>query len=273
MAWSSFTVERFRCGCVERRGDREGRDDMPLFLDVGNTALKWRLRHADRCIEGGGAHARDWAAQIAAMAASIDGAIDRIYVASVAGKEQDAAIQALLEQQFPEPVSFYYSPSQGAGVLNSYRQPERLGVDRWLAMVEAWHRCGASIVIDCGSAITLDAISNDGRHQGGYIVPGLRMLEASLTGGTGSVRVETGVERQLGPGRSTTECVQNGVLRMSVSFITDAMVALQQCVQDTCSIFITGGDASTLRPYLPATIEYAPELVLDGLERVTATAA
>ena len=131
------------------------------------------------------------------------------------------------------PVEFYYSPAEDAGVVNSYVRPERLGVDRWLAIVEAWHSRGAAIVIDCGSAITLDAVSSAGRHQGGYIVPGLRMLERSLTGGTGAVRIDSGIERGLGPGKSMTECVQNGVLRMSGASVTDDLVARQPRLQDT----------------------------------------
>jgi len=246
---------------------------MTLFLDIGNTALKWRFRSGAGCQHGGGPHARDWDAQVADMASQLGARPQKVIVASVAGREQDARIMQLLERALQVPVHFYYSPQKDAGVHNCYAEPGRLGVDRWLAIVEAWHREGASMVIDCGSAITLDTVDAQGMHQGGYIVPGLRMLEASLTGGTGSVRVEAGVTRTMAPGRSTTECVQNGVLRMSVAFITDAMVALQQGLQDTCSIFITGGDANTLRPFLPATITHAPELVLDGLERVTGAAA
>jgi len=245
---------------------------MLLFLDIGNTALKWRLRGESFCQEGGGPHSRDWSSQLSELRDSVAQSVERIFVASVAGVDQDAVIGERLRALFLVPVEFYYSPFEDAGVINSYAQPERLGVDRWLAIVEAWHSRGASIVIDCGSAITLDAVSSQGVHQGGFIVPGLRMLERSLIGGTGSVRIDAGVQRGLSLGRSTTECVQNGVLRMSVAFITDAMVALQQSLQDTCSIFITGGDASVLRPFLPATIEYAPELVLNGLERVIALA-
>lgn len=245
---------------------------MFLFLDIGNTALKWRLRGESVCQEGGGPHSRDWTAQLSELRHSIVHSVERIIVASVAGVAQDAVIGECLKTLFMVPVEFYYSPAEDAGVVNSYAHPERLGVDRWLAIVEAWHSRGAAIVIDCGSAITLDAVSAKGMHAGGFIVPGLRMLERSLTGGTGSVRIDSGVGRGLAPGRSTTECVQNGVLRMSVAFITDAMVALQQSLQDTCSIFITGGDAGALTPFLPATIEHAPELVLNGLERVIAQA-
>ena len=246
---------------------------MSLYIDIGNSALKWRWRTIDACVEGGASHCRDWQHQIERLADGVSESPTDIYVASVAGRDQDALIASLVKDCLGVSPRFYYSSSTTLGVSNCYAEPGRLGVDRWLAVVEAWNQRGASMVIDCGSAITLDAVDTSGQHHGGYIVPGLRMLETSLTGGTGSVRVDEDVQRSVAPGRSTSECVRNGILRMSVSFITDAMVALQQSVQDTCSIFITGGDASTLKPYLPASIEYAPELVLDGLERVVTTPA
>ena len=243
---------------------------MQLFLDIGNTALKWRWRHGEAILQGGCAHHRDWTAQLAALAAAIPSVPQAIAVASVAGREADEYLRLALREAFGCTPQFYYSPSSDAGVRNAYLQPERLGVDRWLAMVEAWHRSGASIIIDCGSALTLDLVGADGVHAGGYIVPGLRMLENSLVSGTGSISLDHAGERAMDAGKFTVSCVQNGVLRMSVSFITDAVVALRNSVQDTCSIFITGGDANTLLPYLDFAVLFSPDLVLDGLERVCA---
>ncbi|MDP1069535.1 type III pantothenate kinase, partial [Klebsiella pneumoniae] len=71
----------------------------------------------------------------------------------------------------------------------------RMGVDRWLAMLAAWQRVGQSCwVVDCGSAITLDLLDAEGRHQGGYILPGLRLMQQSLLGNTAEVRVDRDVE-------------------------------------------------------------------------------
>lgn len=243
---------------------------MQLFLDIGNTALKWRWRHGEISLHGGCAHHRDWTKQLVALGAALPGVPAVVTVASVAGREADEYLRLALREAFGSAPRFYYSPSADAGVRNAYVQPERLGVDRWLAMVEAWHRSGASIIIDCGSALTLDLVGADGVHAGGYIVPGLRMLENSLVAGTGSISLDHAGERVMGAGKSTAACVQNGVLRMSVSFITDAVVALQNSVQDTCSIFITGGDANTLLPFLDFAVILSPDLVLDGLERVCA---
>lgn len=243
---------------------------MHLYIDIGNTALKWRARDAQQVVAGGGAHRRDWADQIKAISGRLPRTPFAVTVASVAGRTVDESIAGLMQDTFGVLPAFYYSPAADAGVTNSYAEPARLGVDRWLAIVEAWHRAGAAIVIDCGSALTIDAVNREGVHCGGFIVPGLNMLQSSLVSGTGAIRVDAAGEDSLRPGVSTSECVRHGILRMSVAFITDAVVALQEVVHDTCPVFITGGDARVLLPFLHANVQAVPDLVLDGLERVAA---
>ncbi|MBQ0754401.1 MAG: type III pantothenate kinase [Gammaproteobacteria bacterium] len=242
---------------------------MVLYLDVGNTALKWRCYHDGTTMQGGGVHCRDWAEQIETLSGALPAAMpDRIVIGSVAGRDADALLREEVVAVLKREPEFYYSPQSWNGLVNSYDEPSRLGVDRWLAVVEAWHRSGAAIIIDCGSAITLDVVGRDGRHGGGFIVPGMKMLEQSLIGGTGSVRTESVGLRAFTPGVSTSECVHNGILLMCVAFVTDAVVALQNTLQDTCSIYMTGGDASALQPYLTAQVDVVPDMVLDGLERI-----
>lgn len=246
---------------------------MILYIDVGNTALKWRLRSCGNARQGGGVHQRDWHGMSAGLAAEIGGSVDEIWVASVAGRDADRELAVALEARFATAGRFYYSRGEHLGIRNSYSQPERLGVDRWLAMLEAWHQVGANIIVDCGSALTLDAVDARGEHLGGYIVPGLAMLEGSLLKSTGSVRFDSPMQWQsLDPGNSTLDCVHNGAIRMTVAFVTDAVVALQKAVQDTCTVFLTGGDAERVGRWLDIPVEVAPELVLDGLERVAAAA-
>lgn len=246
---------------------------MKVYLDVGNTAAKWRQGcGTDDGRIGGCDHGRDWRELARQMRDGLAGRPESLAVASVAGRDADVALAQALRDTFSLDPWFYYSPAADLGVSNRYEEPGRLGVDRWLALLEAHHVLGgAAIIVDCGSALTLDAVSADGRHVGGYIVPGLRMLEKSLLANTGSVRFEPARSwSSLAPGASTTECVHNGVMRMTVAFITETAVALQQAVQDTCPIIMTGGDAARVAPWLEMPVSVKPELVLDGLERVAA---
>lgn len=241
---------------------------MILVLDIGNTALKWRLRAGDQVVQGGGMHRRAWRDVVSRLRGECDQAVEHLWVASVAGREADAELRRLLEEAFGIVPLFYYSTASEAGITNAYQEPERLGVDRWLAMVEAWHCVGAAIIVDCGSALTLDAVDAEGRHQGGYIVPGLGMLRESLASGTAEVQVAEQGRAALAPGRSTSEGVRHGILRMTVAFIRDAVVELREGVSDTCRVYLTGGDAHRVAPVLDMAAELAPDLVLDGLERV-----
>lgn len=240
-----------------------------LLLDIGNTAAKWRWYDGETRHQGEAVHGRNWSTLVAALALPLQGAA-RIEVASVAGVSADTDIQQKLGEVTSVTPVFYYSPAADAGVRNAYQQPARLGVDRWLAIVESWHRCGASIIVDCGSALTIDLVDQEGQHHGGYIVPGLGMMVNSLQQGTGSVRVDETLPPSLAPGCSTAAGVMHGALRMTCAFIDDAVVALRERVHDTCPIFLTGGDARMVLPFLRQQGELAPDLVLDGLERVVA---
>ena len=142
---------------------------MKLFVDVGNTALKWRRRGADGTVQGGAAHGRDWPRALQAPLDAGGAGFEQVWVASVAGAEADERIGALIEARTGVPPRFYYSRQQDFGVSNCYPEPRRLGVDRWVALVECWQRFGAGIIVDCGSALTIDAIDAEGRFLGGYI--------------------------------------------------------------------------------------------------------
>ena len=136
-------------------------------------------------------------------------------------------------------------------------------------MLECWHRFGAGIIIDCGSALTIDAIDEEGRFLGGYIVPGLGMLRNALLRDTADVHMEQS-RAGLGLGHSTGECVHNGLLRMSVAFVTDVVAQLRTELQDGCCVLVTGGGAPELLTFFPFEFQHLPDLVLDGLERVAA---
>lgn len=241
---------------------------MKLLVDVGNTAVKWRLKGGKEIRSGGLMHDRDWAGIVDGMVGQLTDAADNILVASVAGREGDQLLALALEQELGCRPAFYYSQIEDCGVRNAYTQPERLGVDRWLATIEAWNRYGAAIVVDCGTAITLDLVDAAGQHHGGYIAPGIGLMKKSLFQGTADLHVQAIEQQSLAPGITTTEGVERGVLLMAAAFVSQAVVELQKAVSDTCRILMTGGDARLLLPFLPISVERVPDLVLDGLDRV-----
>lgn len=140
------------------------------LLDLGNSRAK-----AARLVAGHpvAAFALEWRHEdfVAALRARLQawGRPTTVWVASVAAAAHVAQVQAVLEPLQPLRVEWLRSPRQAGGVTNSYAQPERLGIDRFLAMLAAHAEGGAACVVGCGTALTLDALAADGRHVEGMI--------------------------------------------------------------------------------------------------------
>lgn len=156
------------------------------LFDLGNSRLK-----AAR-VEGGepvDVLALDW--ETAEFDAALDAALatwpapDAVWVASVASNRRAGHLRAALQQVAAGRTHWLHTPRAGGGVTNGYARPERLGIDRFLAMVAAHARApGTCVVVGCGTALTLDLVAADGRHVDGMITlsPG-GMLQA-LRGAT-----------------------------------------------------------------------------------------
>ncbi len=238
-----------------------------LYLDIGNSACKWRLVDGQTRRQGSCSRQDHWQAILKQIPETRP---DQVHIASVAGQNANQQLQSDIERHWQLIPQFYKSTKAGLGVTNAYDEPARLGVDRWLCVLEAYHRYGASIVIDCGSAITIDAVAADGRHLGGYIVPGLRLLKDSLLQGTAEVCPAEVPLQRIDLGRDTASAVGNGALCMVADFICARVVALQQQLTDTCTCVATGGDLAYILPHLAMTVRQVDGLVLDGLERIAA---
>ena len=154
------------------------------------------------------------------------------------------------------------------GVTVAYAQPERLGVDRWLAMIAAHHQWAAPIlIVDAGTAVTYDLLLADGRQLGGLILPGIEMMRGSLLKGTHIASAES--EALVGPwATDTTAAVTLGAVQ--------ALAALAERLYDRLAteagavpeLVVTGGDAEHLLSALDRPARYEPTLVLQGLARI-----
>ena len=122
------------------------------------------------------------------------------------------------------------------------------------------------MVIDCGTAITIDAIAEDGTHLGGLIVPGMDLMTRSLTGNTPGVLIQDKHEQEVSLlGSSTEAAVSGGVLYTAVSLLDRVSLDLQAEMGDAVAILLTGGDAKRILPLLSCRPDYNPDLVLKGL--------
>lgn len=235
---------------------------MILEFDVGNTRTKWRLIDEAEVLHRGSFLGRD--IESFQQLPEFPEVPARIRIASVAAQAFQNELAAWCGSRYGCTAEFAQSRASCAGVSNSYREPTRMGVDRWLAMLAAYNMAnGACCVIDCGSAITVDVLADNGCHQGGFIVPGLSMQESALLSSTGRVRFDAaGKDRsmQTEPGKNTLDAVRHGIVAMVVSW-------LDVQIKQSPRVFLTGGDAAFLAQGL--SIDDASihdDIVMQGLK-------
>jgi len=229
---------------------------MILDIDAGNSRIKWRLSGNGRVLAQDSQPTVELASGETLLLPET-AAIDEVRLASVAGSKVVAALQ----KQFAGLLKVaQVSPSAG-GVTCGYKQPDRLGVDRWLALVAAYQQFQqAVLVVDAGSAMTMDLVGPKGEHLGGYIVPGLRLMADALWQGTRDVKVTSGdFENMLVPGTNSQQAVDRGCLLVAVSAVENL------ASQYPAHILLTGGDAQHLADALSLDHSHRPDLVLDGL--------
>lgn len=242
---------------------------MILELDCGNSFIKWRVVHlGSSTVVAGGVVDSD-GALLLALHQIADLRLVSCRLVSVRSNEETALLVAALAKAFSIEVICAGSAKHMAGVTNGYDEYERLGLDRWLALIGAYHLArGACLVVDLGTAITSDFVSPDGQHLGGFICPGMPLMRNQLRTHTRRIRYnDTAAEEaliSLTPGRSTVEAVERGCSLMLQGFVLTQLEMAREYWNDDFSIFVTGGDAALVSEILPGA-RMMPDLVFVGL--------
>lgn len=242
---------------------------MDLLFDLGHSRLKWagwaqgRL-HAPGAAEWRGEAPAGFCERVLADMAPPG----RVAIAAVARGELLLALVTALRTRWSCAVSMPVATARCGAVRSGYRDPARLGFDRWAALIGAWTRCPghAAVVVDCGSAVTVDGLRADGQHLGGVIFPGLAMMAEAFYARTG-FDIQTADTDADPAATSTADAVAAGA-RFAV------LGGIERAVRVWCerlpgaALWLTGGDAPTLAPDLPVTLQQAPYLVLEGLGHI-----
>lgn len=257
-----------------------------LLIDIGNSRVKWAWVTNGRMGRQRAASYADWQVQDyarrvigrswtavrkrPARGRAKDRLCDRIVVSSVAGDRIDRMLLAAARTTgAPRPV-FVVSKRRCAGVVTSYLEPWRLGVDRLVGVIAARHLAAsrASCVVNAGTAITIDLVDAFGRHRGGAIVPGPALMVASLLLQTSGIRRRAqgggrGVRRLFA--RTTRTAVAQGARYACAAVIDRAILEAKKALGRRPVVFLTGGAAATLEPLVRAPCRSVPDLVLIGL--------
>lgn len=241
-----------------------------LLLDIGNSRLKWGVLVDGAIRDTGSLPVRNIAQADAVFEEKLPQQIASAIACNVAGPEVATALGNCIDARYGITPRFIQSTESAGDVQNAYAEPGRLGVDRWVALIGARAATSAAcLVVDAGTAITLDAMDRHGRHLGGQILPGLRLMAGALNRNTSDLpgtESDTwlSVEAAKPFANSTRDAIAQGIMSAVLGSIDRGMRAIGKLDADA-SLVLTGGDAGAIRQQLQLPADFRPDLVLEGL--------
>jgi len=242
-----------------------------LLIDLGNSRLKWAQHEAGRWrTDAALLETEDMAPLLDRLWSGMT-APRQVVVCSVSDPRRLQTLEQWVRARWSMVPRVIRSQAQQLGVRNLYREPEQLGADRWAALIGArGMTSSAACVVDCGTAVTVDALSAQGEFLGGVIFPGLRLLRDGLARGTVGVRITDGSDADC-LARSTADGVAAGTLFGLVGAVERLIHEYRRTLGATMQVLLTGGDGPQLVPRLSVAVTPVPDLVLKGLARIADT--
>lgn len=247
-----------------------------LAIDVGNTRLKWALyqtHHRHAALLAQGAEFLENIEKMADGAWSALAAPQRMLGCIVAGDAVKRRVEEQMEIWEVAP-QWVVSSAAEADLSNGYDYPARLGPDRWVAMIGAWHRALAQgparplVVVMVGTAVTVEAIDASGRFLGGLILPGHGIMLRALESGTAGLHVPTGDVCEFPT--NTSDALTSG----GTYAIAGAVERMVQHVRARCGAeprcVMTGGAGWKMAPSMSVQFELVDNLIFDGLLEMAA---
>lgn len=218
-----------------------------LFVDIGHSAIKWRMADSAVVTQSIESFSPD----------SLPGC-SVVWLSHVAHHE----IVEAIKQKFPSLVVIR-TPAEYKTLSVAYPIPNELGVDRFLAMLGAQkhHPSKNLLIIDIGSALTIDVVAETGKHQGGLIMPGLSALRSSFE----KFATNSNLKGFSGLQNATKAAWLGGTESMLIASITTQIDDFLDCHTNS-KVILTGGGAKDVTSSINATVEIYDNLVLDGIE-------
>ena len=237
-----------------------------LAIDAGNTRIKWGVHDGRGWAATGSLPTADAARLPQAWAGAP--AFERAIASNVAGPQVAAQLTRACEEAGCA-LHVIRSEAQALGVTNDYADPAQLGSDRWAALVAA-HATGPGhkLVVNAGTALTIDALTGEGRFLGGVIVPGPALMRRSLDRGTAGLRLTEGEVVDFP--RSTPDAITSGAVQACAGAVARMAQAMARRGCAPGRIVLSGGAARSLEAHLPIAGALHENLVLEGLVLIAA---
>jgi type III pantothenate kinase len=247
-----------------------------LAIDIGNTRLKWALFAAPH---PGAATLRHGAVFLETIEELAEQHWRELPVphsmlgSTVAGEAVRWRVEEQLELWDIEP-HWVVPTASGAGLVNGYDHPTRLGADRWVALAGARSRVLAAaaasglpprpaLVVMVGTAVTVDALDASGRFLGGLILPGFGLMLRALEMGTAGLKVPTGEIVDFPT--NTGDALMSGGANAIAGAIERQARRLRERAGAAPMLLMTGGAATKLGPITDLPFEIVDGLIFEGL--------
>lgn len=151
-----------------------------------------------------------------------------------------------------------------------YATPTTLGADRWVGCLAAHREAGRAIVVDCGTATTVNLVDEDGAFRGGPIAPGLRAIELGMRQATPALpSPRLDVEPSTLP-RTTQDAVDAGVLLGYCGLVERLVAGAIAAARGSATVFLTGGNAERVARHARLRARVVPDLLHRGLRQLAA---
>ncbi|MGA7594166.1 MAG: type III pantothenate kinase [Gallionella sp.] len=241
---------------------------MKLLIDAGNMRIKWALANGGGWLCDGAiptAQASSLAQGIAEQLARRNPAsglqqIRQIWASNVAGEAGARHIRDI-GSAISVPPRFIGACENQCGVRNRYAEPAQLGSDRWAALIAAWHRVQrACLVVDSGTATTVDMLSGQGEFIGGLILPGIELMQRSLASAANQLKSAQGSYVPFP--QNSADAIYSGAIQASCGAIERQYNLLDD---DHAPLLLSGGAAQLLLPHLDRQRLVTPPQVVDNL--------
>jgi type III pantothenate kinase len=240
-----------------------------LLVDVGNTRIKWSVLRGEKlgrqkALEHAGVTGRDLERQLFATRG-----VNRVVVACVGSTRVKRLLAAACRRRTGLQAEFVVSARNAAGLTTRYKEPWRLGVDRFMGVIAGYHlaRARGACVVDMGTTITVDLVDPMGVHLGGAIIPGPALMVDSLLRNTAGIAPRAGgaaVTRGLFA-QNTRAAVGQGARYAAAAAVDRAVAEAQRTLQRTPLVVLTGGAAVQIESLLQCSYVSVPDLVLRGV--------
>lgn len=236
-----------------------------LLLDGGNSRLKWAWVQNGEILQTHAAHYRDLTA-LANDWQRHSQPHTRIIGSAVCDAEKLQQVQAVL----PLPIQWLGSMEQALGIRNHYRHVNEHGADRWFNVLGSRKFTqNACVVVSCGTAVTVDALTHNNHYLGGSIMPGFYLMRESLLRRTAQLNRPEGEYYEFPT--TTSNAITTGMTDAICGAIMMIHARLQQRTHTQVDIIITGGGALKVAKALPErfvldnNVKIVDNLVIFGL--------